>query len=719
MPTYLVGPSRPYTNLHTAFAAIPSDLTGTGVHEVIIDAGTYTNNTLLTPYTLSKSNGSATDYVIIRSADNSRHGGLFTSGVILTANGSFGIPTTLLIETNYTIVRDIVVFSVYNVPAGGTCIGLTSLTNSNNCLLENVLFNGRGRYGIRISGQNCKFYKCLGFMNISGGSGSGFVIENSNHSFINCGDYGGDAGFASTGRTNIEYINCWAANTIGADFSIGVSATVSSRNNASEDSTAPGPNSRTNLTISQMGFVSTALNNFHLTESSVLIATGFDQSHLFIDDFEHDVIGLWCIGPDYAQIPQPVATTSSSPWVNQNEPHDEVEDATPPTLKTKQGEPSDSLDPQVRHRDAKPPKLKTQSPQSSKGLDASSDIRDASSTAKGIPKGYKDGFLSVLPEVGGYQASSVTYGTGNRIPFTEEDFRAGQAYQELFNAYPSRQVRFRADLGTDPEGGFTAPIRTNDCIPVFQSHFQKRIGTTPAVGTTYYEFSPCKSVVMAGSSFGTGSFTGVGSFSAFTVSAYKAINGSSYLFSGGVCDSITFELDANRGAYYSPNFVFQNVQTVATNLGLPYGSYSTLKTFSGPSISVDFLSGLNVNNLTFESKNLIGKFRTLGSDKIKHRIGMHSVKGVITTDLEKAHNLYLFYMQNSITFQVMATVYDNERNKMVFDMPFCMVNSFDIKLTDGFIKIPFTAYEFEDGSYPALTVKLWTTGYSATSFQPN
>lgn len=951
MPTYLVGPSRPYTTLHDAFAAIPSDLSGTGVHEVIIDAGLYINNVASTPYTLAKSNGSPSDYVIIRSADDSRHGGSYTSGVLLNSNASLGQGSTLVIETNYTVVKDVVISNNYNVANNGTAIALTSTTNSNNCLFENVLFSGLGSYGVRLSGSNCRFYKCLGLMFPSTSNTGTFVVDaNGGHSFVNCGAYGGTRGFYRSAGSNIEVINCWACNTSSSDFNIGASLTASSKNNASEDNTAPGTSSLTSITIGQMAFKSINLNNHHLFEYSLLTGFGSNQSSLFTEDFDYETITTWSIGPDVQVAPRnvtlvsdenicpvgryyavedfeedgvvdsenmwnlnvgngytisngnlhptndngtvpsltinstkvnltsnfkiagqfqvgqmnggflnggPIAGslnytglqvgrnvsgqiwvkylclvktgndvqgvavgssvsvsvptftvlvpgispdtivdlsieydgistftyryndviiyteskpsgdisfarflggqftvggggvsllstwkmhwayywpylglgglpclapsynyTSSSPWINNNDPHEQVDDADPPSLRAKSSGASDELSPSKPNRDAKAPNLKKQSPEQSSGLEGGRDVKEAKTSLKLGNKGYKNGFLSIMPETNGY-SSTLNFGTGNRLPIISESLQSGQKFVNLHNTVPSREFRTRVDLGDSPGGEIFFPLRTNDSIPLLQSHFQKRIGTTPAAGTTYYEFAPNRDgIMMSGSAFGTGSYNSSGTYSAFTVNAYKQVEGSAYRFNSGLCDKLSFSFLAGDEAVVRASMVFNDLSMVATNLGHPYGSYSTLNAFPSGSISVDFF-GLPVIGFELESDNGIQSYRIAGNDGVFHRFGRYQVSGRAVVDLGKTSLAHFGSMLGGSSLSVSATLYDNERNRMLFLMPNCRIKPYEMVINSGNVNIPFSCYESEDGGTAPLTVKLWTTGYSATSFQPN
>ena len=70
MPTYLVKDS--YSTISLALAAIPTDLSGTGVHEVIIEKSTYNESFQFGTHT----NESSTDYIKVRAKSGDEHKGI-------------------------------------------------------------------------------------------------------------------------------------------------------------------------------------------------------------------------------------------------------------------------------------------------------------------------------------------------------------------------------------------------------------------------------------------------------------------------------------------------------------------------------------------------------------------------------------------------------------------------------------------------------------------
>lgn len=455
-----------------------------------------------------------------------------------------------------------------------------------------------------------------------------------------------------------------------------------------------------------------------VTSFSYTCSTGSHTYRLGLTDDQVDDIYNGQMGQ--CTDPAPVPTTSSSPWINQNTPHEEANDAEPPQLRTKSGEPSPSRSRSGRDTtDAKTPNLKTVGGQPSPSLQSSKSVTGATVATKPAPKGYKDGFISIMPESGGYSASSLTLGTGNKPHFYSDNLGINKEFVNCGCVTPSRAFKSRVDVGQDPSGGFVSVLKSNDCIPLLQSHFQKRIGTTPATGTTYYEFSPNRGqLLMTGSSFGTGSYNSTGTWSAFTVSAYKAIEGSAYHFKTGVCDKLGFSFDARGEALVMPNISFKDVEVLGTNTGLPTGSASSLEPFYGHQFSVDFL-GLPVIKFDIESKNNLKKFRRVGTSGFNHQFGRYEVTGQATVDLAKVSLAHFGSMLGASSFAVVGTLYGDERNKMVFDMPNVVLKPYELNLNTTTVNIPFSCYESEDGGTAPLTIKLWTRNYSGTSFEPN
>lgn len=710
MPTYLVGPGQNYATINAAALAIPNN--PVGLHEIVVSPGVY-NERVLIP---SKGT-TTTGRIILRPADGYEARGIFdSSNSVIIRPTSDGNP--LRIEHRRVTVQDI------QVTRAGTStafpiVSIGPLTI--DLIFENCLFKAHSDVISIIGDTGRKFYKCI-VWNISGNSTRpAFLDQGGSPTYVNCGSYGFRAGYVTASDVfGATCRNCWAAQGGNATFVNGFSLVAGiSSNNASSDSTAPGPDSFTNVSEAQFGFVDASNGNFHITENSILYDSGLDVSSVFLDDFDLETIAIWCIGPDcFSVADPPTPTTSSSPWINQNEPHEKVDDAELKPNPTKSGESSQPRGPASKVRDAKAPSLKKQSPESSQGLSAGINAQDARPQTRTIKKGYKDGFLTIMPENGGYLATP-TYGTGNRLPILWESLGYGMEFADLNTVVPSRQSRTRVALDYNPSGEIFFPTRTNDSIALFQSHFQKRIGTTPATGTTYYEFAANRDgISMSGSSFGTGSYNSSGNYSAFTVAAYKRIGSSAYRFAHGLCDKIRFSFAANDEAYTRASMVFNNGTIVPNSAVYPLGSYSTLAPFPSQSISVDFL-GLPIVGFEIESSNNIKTFKNVTSGSSVHRFGGYQVNGRAIVDLEKTSLAHVGSMLGGSAFSSSATLYNNERNRMILQMPDCRIKPFEMALNSNTLSMPFACYESEDGGTAPLTIKLWTTGYSATSFQPN
>lgn len=309
MPTYTVGSGKTYATLALAVAAIPSNISGTGVHEIIIDAGTYG----IASTSINKSGESASDYIYLHAAAGAEHHGSFSSGVIF-ASSTFG--GGIYIMTDFTRVKDIIsTQSQY-----GYGVGVVA----DDCILTNVLTrssaftdggSGSPSSGINIVGARNTCICCVSIP-ASGSAGRvGFRVQTgANNVFYNCGSYGHSVmGFVLSGTTPTVR-NCWAASsplgytTVAGTFS----------NNASTDSSAPGASSLTNKTLSEFSFVDVSGLNFHLSAGSVLRATGVDLSATFTMDVDGTTITAWPIGFDFTYGPGSVVIGTDNysirPW---------------------------------------------------------------------------------------------------------------------------------------------------------------------------------------------------------------------------------------------------------------------------------------------------------------------------------------------------------------------------------------------------------------------
>jgi hypothetical protein len=682
MPTYLVGPTRPYTTISSAIAAIPTSL-GSQIHDVIVDSGVYTEDVVI-----FDKFGSSTAYVRLRGQEAS-HGSVSTGARI--------VGTISVNFARYTRLENLTVDA--RATFSDNSIGIGS--SAPDMRLVNIIVRaGSSGVGVNVAGNNATIINCL-FIGLSNSLYGVTSFGGTTTLVYNCGSYNFLNGYsvAASGNPKILARNCWAASR-ATDFRADGGGFgeyhASCSNNASGDSSAPGSGSLHLQTVALYAFTNVSGNNFHILQTSTLWNSGVNLSSIFTQDWDEELISVWCIGPDCLTITvtSPTAASSSLSSRRQQNSHEQ--------------------------KDAKAPNLKTKKPDPSPSLSDETNVDEPRVAFRKIKKGYKDGFVSVLPETAGYPASSVFVTTGNRLPIITESLSLNQSVVDLYPITSSgRQASFRVNTRNNPGGQLTFPVRTNDCIPLFQSHFQKRIGTTPAVGTTYYEFSPNRgSMVMYGSSFGTGSYTTAGSSSAFSVSLYKQIQGSSYLFTNGLCDTLSFLFESRGEAIVTSGMVFANGVTVGTGLGLPYGSFSNLPHFSGHQFTATFLD-LPIISMEIESKNNIQRYHPVSFSNVLHKFGRYQVSGRAIVDASKVSLAHFGSMLGASSFQVSGTLYGDERNKMVFQMPNCVLNKYEININEDTIVMPFSCYESEDGGTAPLTIKLWTRNYSGTSFQPN
>jgi hypothetical protein len=913
MPTYLVGPSRTYTTIAAAIAAIPSNLSGTGIHDVVIDAGVYTITSLID--TTGFSNPSASDYIHIRCASGSEHGGLFTAGVQLNKTNAFG---TLGVLPEYSRITGIVI-TADAINGGG-------VTASRFSIIRDTLVRS-GINGFCFSTTNQGVVTFINCLAVSGGGGSSscFSISGAN-TFYNCGAYtlAGNAPYSTPSPlSGGAFVNCWAIR-IGGGNGWNVAITTGSSNNASSGNDAPGTSPINAIDIDQANFISQATYNFHITKYSRYYNAGTNLSATFTEDFDNETVtGSWSIGPDIqvdstacrtdswdytpltsqgtfpwwlvrgspsvssnqitltqddsirrqafndlntgsrswvasfqVRIPassQGLAFTTGAQWqpgaarplvvvsggvvlaygsigsgssapfgafttprtivgattastlnislywrdVSRqiamvvtfngisyssgfvqltlpgigNESQLDMEtrasgiggtaaiigpltwradmtdaqvslvyngsvslcgDLIPPTVYNTSSSPSNSTP--APHKDVPNARLvpsakitphSTPSPgrndrggpaNDAKAPSLKSNKSNSINPDKGQGNGYKDGFLSVIPELGGYNAG--TLGRGQRLAISYDDLEVRKRYVDYEVGASSRAFKGHTDLGERPQGGFTYSLKTNDSIPLFMSHFQKRYGTRLNNATTYYEFTPAfPGPIMSGSAFGQGTY-GYGSYNAFTVSVYKAIYGTGYHFKSGLCDTIDFLFMPSGVAEVSADFRFATSSIVTTASMGSTGTYSTLPTLPLSTANIYF-AGLPITSMQIHSNNHLKEVNTVGTEINRYRFGVHEVTGRVTVDLPKDSLAYIGSMLSNQAFSVYGTLSNSAMDRFVFQMPTCKLDYFDASIQNDIMEIPFRAYASEDGVTPPLKLMLWTQNYSATSFEPN
>lgn len=710
---YLVGPTRTYTTLSAALNVVPSDLSGTGIHEIIMDAATYSLGAGFID--IQKSNGSASNYIWIHAAAGAEHKGNPTVGVIFDRGSFTTSQRTLTAATDYTVISDIVI----SEQSGA---GNNQLMNvsANNCTLSNVFVYSWSSRAFGISGSDTTLICCFAIARNANLNKVAFDIAGSiagrPTKILNCGMWEFNSGISSNGSEGVQVKNTWHYHVFvppTTGFMSGLFGSCS--NNASNEFISIGSNNKSSLSLAQFAFVNSGSSNFHILSTSQLYNTGANLSSAFVADVDLETIFYWCIGPDCFAGALIAPRTSSSPFFGEQTTTN-VPSASLKGIQTQSSAAPDGLGKGKQTKDARTSNIKTLSPVASPGLKGNRQTASASSSQQRIKAGLKNGFISIIPERDGFNGSQM--GTGNRVGFYSELLESGKGFAQLQKAGAHRTDITRVPLYNTPKGKFTIPFRGNDCVPMLMSHFQNRYGTTPATGTTYYEFYSNKgSLTLDGSNFSSGSYLS-GAGDAFTVSVFKALNGSGYLFKSGICDSLTFQSSLNDEFVAMPEYVFSSVSLVGTSALNGHGSYSRLSGFAPWSSSINFL-GLDVVGFQFKSANNLKQISPAGTYSAFYKFGKNEITGRVAVDVNKSALAYIGTMLNGSSFSVYGTYFNSDNDKLIFQMPYCRLDNFNFSVGEHDTAIPFRAYESEDGTTPALKLMLWTTGYSATTFEPN
>lgn len=710
--TYLLGPTRLYTTLLAVSGAIPSDLTGTGVHEIIADASTYAaifNNSIT-----GKSGTSATDYIHLHAATGSEHLGNVNSGVIFTISNDVGTAFTFPPWTRLTNL-------IFKTAPTGTSQGLSATGNST--FINIIVMAGTG-YGLSISsaGAGNTYINCISTkldINSASTFKRGFGLTNGDKAY-NCGSfYHSIAGFLGANATSIPCINCWAINAPGSsgDCWNGAGGNfIGSSNNASSDSTAPGANNLLSLTLTQAAFTDYLNSNFHISVLSRLNAAGVDSSSIFTTDIDGEIITNWPIGPDCPGSPVIVPTTSSSPAKKDENRNKRIKDALAPGLRLQYSKANASSNRARNEKDAVAPNIVTKAGDPSDGFNHKQSQNEASDpNAYNARRGLPNSYISVTPNLGAY-ASAVLDGKGMRLYADKENLQVGAQYRELDLVGNSRAINNRAHLPNLPQGQFTFTPRSNDILAPLMSHFQVRLGSALAGGTTYYEFVPSlRSPSLFGSGFGTGTYGTSGDM--FSVNITKLVNGSAIRFNQGVCDALVWEFKADNDFSLTSEYRFKSASLIGSSSAGSTGSYSTLPSFSGFNTSIDFM-GVAPVDFKMTLKNKVSDYNPAGGTYSYFRFTDYFVEGNATIDLSKVSLAYLGSMLGTQGFSISGTLSNSLADRIIFQLPNCRMDNFDIKLGENTISVPFKAYEPDSFSAP-VKVMVWTQHYSATTFEPN
>lgn len=284
--TYLVPAT--YASVNLAHAAIPTNLSGTGIHIIEISAGTLVGDLEISGNT----NASSVDYIIIQPASGDEHNGQFGVGVILNGDHDIEVPFTRFLN-----------IEVLATP--GTAFFVPQ--SANDCLIKNVLLNSGAIVGngFIVDGDDSKIINCIAWRTTSesvralyNSSASSSGVE-----FINCGSFGPwFVGCNGSSNSSTVYTNCWSYDgTLDFDdVSLG-------SNNWSKDNTAFGTSSLINQTLLDAKFVDDSNGDFDTAEDSTLQDAGLDQSSVYTNDIAGNLIppSEWPIGPFYTGAPAP------------------------------------------------------------------------------------------------------------------------------------------------------------------------------------------------------------------------------------------------------------------------------------------------------------------------------------------------------------------------------------------------------------------------------
>jgi hypothetical protein len=289
-----------YATITNAIAAIPTDLSGTGVNEVVISAGTYGESININNFT----NSSSADYIYIHARSGSEHNGIPGAGVEI--NGTFWIGSGL----NWVRIKDVEIKMTTGFP-NNVVILRGRKTRLINAIVEQT---GTG-LGIewKDAGGHCYNCSVRGVPSDFSGAMSFYTwLVTQLPSAINCIAIGGQrAIFRHYPR------NCIAMDAAEYDFEDRTGS-----NNASTDATAPGANSLHNITDIQVLFRDKDNGDFHTYANSILQSAGTDRSQNITTDIDGDTYtsGAWPIGYDYDVTGKQSVLTTATQDVNISSP---------------------------------------------------------------------------------------------------------------------------------------------------------------------------------------------------------------------------------------------------------------------------------------------------------------------------------------------------------------------------------------------------------------
>ena len=289
------GQGRDYTALSTWESATDNDLTSTGqsageVLDCYDDQANFDDRVTF--------NGATADinyFRVLRPAAGEGHDG--TPNVGVWFRYTLDVDLFTLTET-FCRVHDVIITLDFNAVTTKSALLLTGVStrgvgvigwdciNSGTGITRNFRLIADDNYVIdciAIDGDNEGFRV---------GAGSGETCQ-----ACNCVAVGNNSdGFNEASSGTKIVINCLATGN-GRDFDSGFN--VASDHNASEDTTAPGTNSNTSISLVNL-YVNAAGHDYHLHASATTDVrdAGSDQSATFDDDIDGDLFDTWDIGMD-------------------------------------------------------------------------------------------------------------------------------------------------------------------------------------------------------------------------------------------------------------------------------------------------------------------------------------------------------------------------------------------------------------------------------------
>jgi hypothetical protein len=350
-----------------------------------------------------------------------------------------------------------------------------------------------------------------------------------------------------------------------------------------------------------------------------------------------------------------------------------------------------------------------------------------------MAKGF-EGWIAVLPETKGWGSSTFT--AGNYLNVDSESLQVGKEFierPEKITFGRALKASSRISSLQKPGGALTFQPRSDDCIPVFMSHYQCYNATwvgSNTSGTVVYTFVPVKGEPnWVGSSFTTGTYGAIAG-DMYTSAVVKKFfdttsNGgtNAMWFSSGIVDQLQLTYTAGQDAKLTPTYKFYNVDA-GTAIGTTrnpnntvFGSYSTKSSFISFNGTVLVDGGsIDITSITINSQNNVADRQVLGrKNPSKYPFGRITVSGSLELDLPKDGLKYIGSMLTDQKFVITGSLYNGANDYITFNIPRACYNPFDINFSGGqgetTFSIPFVAYESEDGATAPISWQIGATGW--------